>query len=137
MTASPDRSSSIWHFAKYHLPAIVYALLILSVSAVPNLSIPSIKVVSIDKVAHFMEYAVFALLVFRSFAHMGVSASRLRALWLSVFFLVVFAAADEAFQQLIPGRHSDIWDLVVDLAGGWLVCVFLYVRRSGLSKTMT
>ena len=52
---------------KYHTPAIAYAALIIVVSSIESLSAPQIDWLSTDKLAHVVEYALFAFLFYRSF----------------------------------------------------------------------
>ena len=49
----------------YHLPVLLYAGGIIAVSSIRNLPSPQIEGLAMDKVAHFVEYALFAFLAFR------------------------------------------------------------------------
>ena len=51
---------------KYHLPVVLYGAAILAVSSIPNLQAPVAGKWPIDKLAHLVEYAGFAILVYRS-----------------------------------------------------------------------
>ena len=89
----------------YHLPLLVYAVVILSVSSVPNLKPPEVGLPNVDKLAHFAEYAVLAFLTFRSFSRLGSDRSPgMTALW-TLMFLVVFAYSGQNFAQMIH-HHS-------------------------------
>jgi len=116
-------------FLKYHLPAILYAAAILSVSCIPNLKTPEIRFLAKDKVAHFLEYAIFAFLAFRSFAHLSGRKRIGTVILLTLLLLAGFAVVDELLQGFIPGRHADIKDYAADLAGGSLVVLVLWVSR--------
>jgi VanZ family protein len=115
-------------FIYYHLPAILYAGLIVTISSLQRLPTDRLGFVGVDKVAHFIEYALFAFLTFRSFSNIGQRVSLRLALLLSLFFLVIFAAADEYYQHLV-GRSADIWDLVADVFGACLVLLLLWLRE--------
>ncbi len=104
-------------FVKYHLPVILYGATVLALSSIPNLRSPEIRFLAGDKLAHFIEYAVFALLASRSTSH------------LALLLLAVFAVVDEVLQGFIPGRQADFWDYLADLAGGSLVLVILWLRK--------
>ncbi|MBN2226401.1 MAG: VanZ family protein [candidate division Zixibacteria bacterium] len=122
-------------FLKYHLPAILYAALIIIVSSMSNLTPPSVGIVGVDKLAHFFEYAILAVLVFRSFSHLS---SRMRpglVFLLSLLFVAIFALFDECFQAYIPGRHSDVYDIVFDLLGSWLILGYLWYRTRQKAST--
>ncbi len=81
-----------------------------------------------DKVAHFVEYGLFALLVFRSFSHFGPRLTGRRSLLFTVLFLSLFACLDEFYQRFIPGRNSELADLAVDFLGIVSALVFVHLR---------
>jgi VanZ family protein len=113
-------------FFVYHFPAIVCASLIITLSSMPDLVVPGIRFLASDKVAHFIEYAVFAFLVFRSFSHL-FSGRTTRTFLLSGLFVSLFALADEFYQHFIPGRHTDAYDFGSDLIGAFLVLILLSI----------
>ncbi|MBU0984979.1 MAG: VanZ family protein [candidate division Zixibacteria bacterium] len=127
-TAAPQ--SRLRTFVRYHLPLILYSLAILLVSSIPNFRVPLVPFHGADKVAHFLEYAVFAALCFRSFVHLSARITRNGAFWCSVGFLLLFALVDESVQRFTPGRQSDLVDYVTDLLGGLLVLIVLRVRNA-------
>ncbi len=129
MTNEFDTSSRSRRFLVYHLPAIVYALGIIALSSTPYLRAPNIRFLAADKVAHFVEYAAFTLLAFRSIYHLGSRPNLRRALLLSALFVSLFALSDEIHQHFVPGRHSDWRDFVVDIAGAFLVLTVLGLYR--------
>ena len=116
-------------FVKYHLPVILYGATVLALSSIPNLRSPEIRFLAGDKLAHFIEYAVFALLASRSTSHLHRRVSAIAALLLALLLLAVFAVVDEVLQGFIPGRQADFWDYLADLAGGSLVLVILWLRK--------
>jgi VanZ family protein len=116
-------------FLKYHLPAILYAVLILSVSSIPWLKVPQIRHFATDKVAHFIEYGIFAFLIFRSLAHLPLLARNNLTLPAAVLFVAAFAYLDEIYQLHIPGRHSDMADYAADLAGALLILGLTWLRH--------
>ncbi len=116
-------------FLKYHLPAILYAVLILSVSSIPSLKTPQIRFIAADKVAHFIEYAIFAFLIFRSLVHIPALLRKNLAVPTAVLFVAAFAYMDELYQRHIPGRHSDMTDYAADLAGALLILGLTWLRH--------
>lgn len=87
--------------------------------------------VLLRKSAHFLEYALLALLAFRA---AWVSAGRARILtacWIALFLVGTLAAADEIRQSVSAVRTGSPWDVVIDLTGGCvgLVGVSLLARR--------
>ena len=110
------------------MPVILYAGAVIALSSIPNLNPPPIKVLAADKVMHFIEYGIFALLAFRSFSNIGDDARINWALFLSSLFLCLFAVFDEYYQRFIPGRQFDIYDIITDVGGAMLVLLLLWLR---------
>lgn len=116
-------------FFRYHLPVILYAAGIIVVSSMQDLRPPDLPVPSFDKIIHFLEYAIFALLTFRSFYHLGKEPNLRRAVLLTALFVSFFAFLDELYQRFVPGRHSDWRDFLVDIIGAYAVLLALGIFR--------
>jgi VanZ family protein len=73
------------------------------------------------KAAHFIEYAILALLARRAF----ISSSRnfLRGHWfaLSLPIVILVACIDELNQSFVPSRTGSFYDSCIDIAGGLTV----------------
>lgn len=130
MNAIPPAESRWRRFLLYHLPALLYAGGIIFVSSLRNLRPPDIDIPQLDKVIHFSEYAIFALLIFRSFYHSGREPNLRRSLFLSALFVSFFALLDETYQHFVPGRHSDWRDFAVDILGAVIVLSLLGLYRN-------
>ena len=116
---------------KYHLPPILYGVVILAVSSIPNLKAPEVGTWPIDKVAHLVEYAGFAILVHRSSVRWRDWLKPESTLWLTLLITATWGILDELWQAQVPGRFSDPWDLLVDVAGAALVVGIVWFRRRG------
>ncbi len=116
-------------FFVYHLPAIIYAIAILVVSSIPNLNPPAMSFEFSDKIIHFIEYAVFAFLIYRSISHINININKRQVFILCTLFLSLFALLDELHQRFVPGRHSDILDFVGDFLGAVIVLIYLHFRN--------
>ena len=120
----------------YHLPVLLYAGGVIAVSSIRNLPSPRLEGMAIDKMAHFVEYALFALLAFRSATNLGRSIRGATAALLSLLFVTAFAVLDEYYQRFVPGREPDAFDIACDSAGALLVLLFLWFRqRRNVRKT--
>jgi len=128
MSNSSVRNGWLRKFLIYHLPAILYAGLIIAVSSISNLKTPKIVNLQFDKIAHFIEYALLAFLVFRSAINLGSKITRNRAFIIASVFVLIFAQFDELYQKMVPGRDASIGDLAVDLLGAALVLILLWYR---------
>ena len=105
------------HLLFYWLPPLVWMALIYYVSAQPTL--PSLSDSLLDSLlkygAHFVEYAVLALLWYRAiysrFPHPKIQP-------LAFIIVVVYALSDEFHQSFVPGRSATWQDVAVDVIGG-------------------
>jgi len=91
----------------------IWGGLILALSSIPNLTSPGLERAGIDKIAHFGEYLIFALLTFNRRQKRYVMP-----------LILLFAIADELHQKFIPGREVEISDLGFNFVGilcGWLI----------------
>jgi VanZ family protein len=98
------------------VPIIVYVGLIFFFSSRQNLHAPGPEFEAKDKVAHFLEYCILGILLFKG---IGWSASRDKVANLLFLFAVgvSVAALDELFQSYIPGRTMSLLDWMADAAG--------------------
>ena len=93
-----------------------YVLLIFVVSSIPSLTAPGPEFVPKDKIAHFAEYFILGVLLFKG---IGWTVSPSRAATFG-FLLAVGAsigALDELYQSFVPGRMMSVYDWYVDAAG--------------------
>ncbi|UCD38004.1 MAG: VanZ family protein [Fidelibacterota bacterium] len=120
------KNSALW--------AILYALVIIGLSSIPGKSFPSVKWLSHDKLIHLCEYTIFGFLVSRAILARVLTTSHLA---LFTFFLAgTFAALDESYQFLIPGRDPSFQDWVADAVGvviGSLIFITWKRRRAHAS----
>ncbi len=106
----------------YRLLAVLYALLVVTLSSWPSIRLPGLGTGHLDKLLHFGQYAFFAYLVARAWGGSGAEDSgsgrsgvrRYAILWV---VLLLFAAVDEYHQGWIPGRDPDWRDWIADTLG--------------------
>jgi VanZ family protein len=110
-------------------PFLLFASAILTVSQIPNLRGPELRLLPFDKLAHFCEYSILAFLTFRSFSHMGTPKRLITRALAAVLFIACFAAFDEYTQKFVAGRVSDVRDFLTDITGALLVVLFFWLRR--------
>jgi len=91
------------------------------------------------KVAHFVEYALLALLAARAF----IPSSRvfLRRAWFAASLLIVilYALFDEYHQSFVPTRIGSMWDSLIDITGGLTALLALrwWLARPPVAPSMT
>ena len=124
-------------FLWYQVPFLAACLAIFGVSSlqsVPALPLPFLQ----DKIPHAVVFAVLAILAFRAFLHQD-RVERLRdSPGTSAFlFSLFYGALDEFHQYYVPGRMTDIWDLVADVIGAAIgLIVFVRVRAYMKSRNL-
>ena len=97
-------------------PVILWALLILTVSSIPNLSAPGTQFRFIDKIAHIIEYGIFGYLLTSAWIPPAKMYSRKRIV-IVVTIGILYGILDEIYQSCIPGRESDPFDVLADAIG--------------------
>lgn len=122
-------------FISFHLPLVLYAALIIAVSSMSKLPTPDLGITYLDKLAHFVEYFIFMLLVFRSISNPPLSLKGLWAYVPAVIFSVIFAALDEYHQSFVAGRRADVYDLLSDSCGIILGAVLRFLLHKRRQRT--
>lgn len=70
----------------------------------------------VKKTAHFIEYYLLAVLIYRSLASTTTYTKR-RLLMTALFLSLAYAISDEIHQSFIPGREPRIRDVIIDSSG--------------------
>ena len=83
----------------------------------------------IRKAAHFTEYAVLALLLFRAFRAGNDVRWRWRWAIGSWFIVVAYALLDEYHQTWTATRVGSIYDSLTDISGGTAALLALWISR--------
>ena len=149
------------HFIKYWLPLLVWVGLIfldstdlMSAEHTSRFIIPFLRWLKPDispemlasihiiirKCAHVGEYAILALLLFRTAIFMTNLKRSMLILYASVWIVCfIVAATDEFHQTFVVSRGPSATDVMIDSAGailGLLICAVFAKRRSTkLGKT--
>ena len=110
---------------------LVYAVIILIASSIPDLKTPQLGFENQDKLYHFIEYSIFSVLLFFTLLNSGKTFLRKNVLLISLLIGASFGILDELHQKFIPGRQADILDFTADFVGVALiqVCFWIYHRR--------
>jgi VanZ family protein len=119
---------------KRWFPFLFWIFLIFGLSSIPNISPEGIKLPSgSDKVIHYFEYSILALLFYRSLVYNRRSIGNLIAVVVVIAGSSV-ALMDEFYQSFIPGRDSSFFDLVADFSGVITGTVIYYFIRRHMKK---
>lgn len=85
--------------------------------------------VLIRKAAHFVEYAILALLAARAFASLSASATWRHLILLPLALTASVACIDEINQSFQTSRTSSSWDVFLDQAGAITALAIFYFFR--------
>ena len=100
----------------------------------------------IRKLAHFCEYALMGILLFWIWypwvglrKHILMQNHKRKAkipclLKINILWVFISACFDEIHQVFIPGRDGNIWDVLLDTAGGafgLLICILWVLVKKG------
>lgn len=107
--------------------ALIYAIIIFVISAIPDLNPPELGFKWQDKLYHFLEYSIFSFLLFLAFFHSKKDAFKNHPHLFSLVFGVVYAGSDEIHQLFVPGRNADIFDFLFDSFAVLAVQIILWL----------
>jgi len=83
-----------------------------------EVAVPGVKHLPFrDKAIHFVEYAVLGWLCARAASRTWPSSRAWRTAVFAVFVSTLWGLSDEIHQALVPGRSSELADVVADLLG--------------------
>jgi VanZ family protein len=113
---------------------LAYVALVFLASSRPYFYPPGPDFVLKDKFVHALEYGLLAYLASRA-----LRPGRAAGGWVAVLFVVAvgasIGAADELFQGTVPGRVTDVYDWVADVAGLALGASLLAWNRRRVERT--
>lgn len=92
----------------------------------------------IDKVLHFVEYAVLSLLVARVVHRsLGRLASVVKIAVITIGITILFGVGDELFQSKVVNRDCSVFDLAADALGGsgGFLMYYLLLRKTRCPQT--
>lgn len=81
----------------------------------------------VRKNAHFFQYLIFSILLCAAVRQFKLYKSS--ELFLLLFFLLLFPVIDEFIQKYIPGRTSNIFDVIIDFSGGILGIIIFNINN--------
>ncbi len=125
MVSRPPERRFFVLFMGFWLPVLAYVTIIFALSTQQNLQ-PPVNFLNVDKVLHAGEYLVLGLLLVRAMRASLRVRRPLFAAMIAIGIVVTVGAADEFLQSFIPGRQSDVLDLLADVLGG-AIAQFVYV----------
>lgn len=98
----------------------------------PPLPMPEFEWFTIDKLYHFIEYAILGALVARALVKAKPPIVPSQLVWhVAAVFSILYGASDEWHQTFVPGRFATFADWVADVLGaiGGVLGVYLYYQK--------
>ena len=102
----------------------------------PPLPMPKFEWLTIDKLYHFIEYAVLGGLLAIAFVKAKPAVIPSKLIWLVAAALsILYGASDEWHQTFVPGRFATLADWVADVLGSiaGVLVVYLYDKKTKVS----
>lgn len=87
------------------------------------------------RAAHFGIYLILGLAMDNSLRISGLEGNQ--RILLAILFCAVYAVGDELFQMMVPGRGSELQDVLTDSAGavlGVLICEKVWEKLLGMRR---
>lgn len=120
----PNFKIQLKNFLIYWFPIILYCLLIFIQSSYPSFkNAPELPY--IDKVLHFVAYALLGALFLRAFKTSRIKNNLKLMLILSFVLSSLYGISDEIHQYFVPYRDADFMDVLADMLGG-IMGVYIY-----------
>ena len=100
----------------YLISFVLFTSLVITMSSIPDLHTPHIPdKLAPDKIAHFIQYFIFAFLYYKFRASRGFAK---KEVLIELTFLgIMISIANELYQTMIPGRTFSWWDAMANLSG--------------------
>lgn len=107
-----------YNFWIYQGPAFAWALLIFILSSIPGDNLPQMDFRFEDKFEHFFAYAGIGFLFARAFFYQSrLPGLREKYVLATLIAGILFGVSDELHQYFVPGRVTDLYDLIADAIG--------------------
>ncbi len=110
------------------MPAIIWALILAFLMLLPQESFPESKLLSYDKLAHIGVFALFSgLLLFGALKTNFLGKTKTSLIAWSLTISIVYSAGLEFLQNFSPGRSTDLYDLIANVAGAIFGVLVFYI----------
>lgn len=109
-------------------PVLIFAVLVFLLSSLSDpIEKPPFRF--FDKVAHTLEYAIFATLLYRALNGTLKGRDFFWVALLTVVITIGYGMSDEFHQAFVPARRSEVKDLAADGFGALLAMTAVYIKR--------
>lgn len=124
-------------FYIYHLPFILYLILIFVLSSIPGDNLPEVGFELNDKFIHAGIYFIAFLLSYLSFANIEKpSFISKNPLAFSLILTILYGLSDEFHQALVPNRSAEVYDFLADVGGSMLGMILIIIYQNYLKPNL-
>jgi VanZ family protein len=119
-------------FLKYHLPFLLWLIIIFIESSIPATEYPKIEIWGADKIVHMGVYGLLTALCYISLIHQEKFPLLLKnTLLFSVIISSFYGATDEFHQLFVFYRDCEFWDWLANFAGALIMALLIkyYLSR--------
>jgi VanZ family protein len=107
--------------------------MIIAISSIPSAYLPKVEIFRTDKLVHVIVFCIFGLLLYRSYSNKkNISPGFSKVYFFTIAGVIVLSIFIELYQGLIPGRRSDIYDLVANIIGGLFSLILVRMHNKAL-----
>jgi VanZ family protein len=117
------------------LPSLVILVGIFIISDQPRVELPEMNIWQMDKFLHVIAYFVLGCTLAMAVEGNFKGSSQKAKIWMVVIIGALYAIEDEFHQSFVPGRSSDIFDILADFIGIGL-SVLLFNKIADLIKRL-
>ncbi len=119
-------------FLKFQLPVLIWMALIYTLSSMRGSTYSPFEFPEAHLIAHSLLFGMLYYLGYRALRYQNFSRFLSEfSLVMTLFFVILYAAADEYHQSFVPGRTEDIKDLLVDTTAA-VVVLFVVLLKDKL-----
>lgn len=112
----------------YLVPAILWAITLAVLMLLPGKSFPDNKLFSYDKLAHLGVFAILSgLLMFGTLRSKLFGETKASLIVYPLVISITYSAGLEFLQRFSPGRASDVYDLIANIAGAICGVLVFYI----------
>ena len=122
-------------FLKAYTPAIIWAITVFVLSAVPGDNIPMPPILNADKIAHLGVYFILCAALIYGFLRADSCANINKSIVVAILISVLFGGMLEILQQhLFVGRFGDILDFAANSTGAILAGLLVLPFKNKILK---
>ena len=120
---------------KSWFPVLLWATLIFSFSSIKVSALPHVNIYHIDKIAHFLEFFIFAVLLSSALKETSPRWFPVKILVISAIIASLYGLMDEYHQSFVLYRTPDFFDFVSDALGAIIgAVVFMNRTKKGIRR---